>query len=302
MKKILIFIIIISTMLTISGCGFIQKENSKLKITTTIFPYYSFVKEICGDKADIQMLIKPGSESHTYDPTTQEILKIQNSDIFIYTGGESDAWVETALKSIDTSNLKIIKAIDFVEPVNSKHHEHSHNNLYDEHIWTSLKNAILITEKISDVICGINTENTEFYKENTSTFIKKLSDLDKEFKTSIDSTDKTVIFADRFPFTYFAKDYNLNYISAFPSCSEESEPSVQTISQIINTIKNENISSIFYIEFSNQKIADTVIKETGTNKLLFHSCHNITKEDFEAGVSYLSLMQQNLTNLKEAIE
>lgn len=302
MKKNLIFILMISIILTMSGCGFIKKNNSKLKITTTIFPYYSFAKEICGDKADIQMLIKPGSESHTYDPTTQEILEIQNSDIFIYTGGDSDAWVETALRSIDTSNIKIIKAIDFVEPLNTEHHEHSHNTSYDEHIWTSLKNASLITQKISDVICDISTENTELYKENTSNFINKLFDLDKEFKYLIDSTDKTVIFADRFPFAYFAKDYNLNYISAFPSCSEESEPSVQTISQIINTIKTENLSTIFYIEFSNQKIADTIINETGTDKLLFHSCHNVTKEDFDAGVSYLSLMQQNLLNLKEAIK
>lgn len=299
MKKILSIILLIFIIFSNSACGLTEKENSKLKITTTIFPYYSFAKEICGEKAEIKMLIKPGAETHTYDPTTQEILEIQNSDIFIYTGGESDKWVENILKSIDTSNTKIIKAIEVIEPINTIH---THSETSDEHIWTSIKNASEITQKICDIICSINSENSDFYKKNTVNYIKQLQSLDKEFEKVSQSIDKTLIFADRFPFSYFINDYKMEYISAFPSCSEESEPGVQTMSKIITTIKQENIKYVFYIEFSNQKIADTICSETGTKKLLFHSCHNISKEDFDSGASYLSLMKQNLSNLKEAIK
>lgn len=296
MKKILFFILIILIILSTSCCGFLKKDNGRLKITTTIFPYYSFAKEVCGDKADVTMLIKPGAETHTYEPTTQEIIDIQNSDIFIYTGGESDEWVKTVLNSIDTKKVKIIRVFDYIQPINDEHHG------YDEHVWTSLKNSCIITQIISDKLCEINPENSDFYKQNTSVYLGKLKELDKEFENIFNSYSKTIIFADKFPFAYFAEDYGLKYISAFPSCSEESEPSVQTMAKIIETVNRENISSVFYIEFSNQKIADTIISETNSNKYLFHSCHNITKSEFDSGASYFSLMQQNLSNLKEAIK
>ena len=284
MKKTFTSFLIFITLFTFSGCVKKETEDYNLKIVTTIFPYYSFAKEICGDYADISMLIKPGAESHTYDPTAQDILRIKNSDIFIYTGGKSDIWVETILSSIDTSKTKIIKAIDLVDYSE------------DEHIWTSIKNAIKITESIYGSI------DNEQYSNNKDTFVNKLELLDKKFEKAITSSQKTVIFADRFPFSYLANDYGLKYISAFPSCSEESEPSVPTIAKIINTIKEEKISYVFYIEFSNQKIADTISNETSVDKLLFHSCHNITIDDFNSDVSYLSLMNQNLKNLKEAIK
>lgn len=291
MKKITSLFLIIIMVFGISGCRMSNEKNDKLQIVTTIFPYYSIAKEICGDDAEITMLLKPGTESHTFDPTTQDILTIKNADIFIYTGGESDEWVDTILSSVDTSKTKIIKAIDLVEPIHEEHHDE-----YDEHIWTSVKNAVIITEVIYSAI-----EN-EHYTENKNQLVEKLNKLDKEFETVLNSKDKTLIFADRFPFSYFAKDYSIKYISAFPSCSEESEPSVQTMTEIINTVKEENIPYVFYIEFSNQKIADIIQSETGAGKLLFHSCHNVTNEEFNSGATYLSLMKQNLENLKEALK
>lgn len=290
MKKILCLFLIFIMIFGISGCRMYNEKNDKLQIVTTIFPYYSFAKEICGNDAEITMLLKPGTESHTFEPTTQDILTIKNADIFIYTGGESDKWVDTILSSVDTSKTKIIKAIDLVEPIHEEHH-----NEYDEHIWTSVKNAVIITETI------YNATKNEQYAENKNQFVKKLNEMGSEFKNLLNSTDKTLIFADRFPFSYFAKDYNFKYVSAFPSCSEESEPSVQTMTEIINTVKEENIPYVFYIEFSNQKIADTIQSETGAGKLLFHSCHNVTNEEFNSGATYLSLMEQNLENLKEAL-
>lgn len=282
MKKTLSFILIISLLATITGCSVVNEKQDKLKIVTTIFPYYSFAKEIFGEDAEITMLLKPGAESHTYDPTTQDIIAIKKADVFIYTGGETDAWVDTILSSIDTNKTKLVKAIDNI------------NKIDDEHIWTSIKNAILITEDI------YNTVNNVKYLDNKDNFTNKLGTLDSEFEDIINSNRKTFVFADRFPFSYFARDYGLDYISAFPSCSEESEPSVQTMADIINTVKQQDINTVFYIEFSNQKIADTIKRETGVNTLLFHSCHNVSAEDFNSGVTYYNLMKQNLKNLKEA--
>ncbi len=289
MKKIIAIALILMLLLTTAACNK-NTDNDKLKIVTTIFPYYSFAKEICGDDADIAMLIKPGAESHTFDPTTKDILTIQNSDVFIYTGGESEKWVESILSAVDTSKTKVIKAIDFVEEAET------HNHKKDEHIWTSPKNAIKITQEIYKTI------NNSKYSESKDRFISELELLDKEFENILSEPYKTVIFADRFPFLYLAKDYNMKYLSAFPSCSEESEPGIQTITEIINTVKKEGTNGIFYIEFSNQKIADTIQNETGAKKLLFHSCHNISNEEFEDGATYLTLMKQNLINLTEAIK
>ncbi len=289
MKKILCIISIIAILFTLAACK-ANKENNKLKIVTTIFPYYSLAKEICGDDAEITMLLKPGAESHTYDPTPQDILAIKNADMFIYTGGESDAWVDTILSSIDTKKTKIIKAIDITKLTPDQP-----DNMYDEHIWTSVKNAASIADKIYSTI------GNKKYKDNKDNLDKKLVELDMEFnRIAIVSSDKTLIFADRFPFIHFVNDYDFNYISTFPSCSEESEPSVQIMAEIIDTIKAENITTVFYIEFSNQKIADTIQSETGVKKLLFHSCHNVTTDEFNSGVTYISLMEQNLKNLKEA--
>ncbi len=292
MKKITSLFLLITIICTFSGCNSTSENDSKLQIVTTIFPYYSFAKEICGENADIKMLLKPGAESHSFDPTAQDIMNIKNSDIFIYTGGESDNWADTILSSIDTNKTKIIKAIDVIEPIKT---EHNHIKTTDEHIWTSIKNTV----KIADVIYNA-IDNQEFLG-NKNNFINRLNQLDTDFQNAVKSAEKTLIFADRFPFSYFANDYNLKYISAFSNCSEDAEPSVQTIAEIINIIKEENISNIFYIEFSNQKIADTIQRETEVKKLLFHSCHNVTAEDFNSGISYLKLMESNLNNLKEAV-
>ncbi len=288
MKKTISIFILIILIFNLSACNISDNTTDKMQIVTTIFPYYSFAKEICGDDANVTMLLKPGMESHTYDPTAQDILSIKNADIFIYTGGESENWVETILSSIDTDKTKIIKAIDVVNPIPDMH---------DEHIWTSVKNAKLISDKIYQTI-----DNPK-YQDKKNKFDEKINNLDIEFNNlAINSADKTLVFADRFPFSYFMNDYGFNYISAFPSCSEEAEPSVQTLSKIIEKINDETIEYVFYIEFSNQKIADTIQSETTADKLLLHSCHNVTIDEFNSGETYISLMKQNLKHLKEALK
>ena len=297
---VFVLIAFIASLVVVYVMNYDKKEvdYDKIQIVTTVFPYYSLSNEICNFNANVVMLIKPGSESHTYEPTSEDIKSIINSDIFIYTGGESDKWVETILSSIDTNKTKIIKTTDYVEPLKTNHHGETS---FDEHIWTSMKNAKIISQTICNAICEIDIQNKHNYTANTQKLINKLEALDSRFTEIINNSNKTVVFADRFPFAYFAREYNLNYISAFESCTEESEPSVQAISNIINTINEQDIGVIFYIEFSNQKVADMIVEETGVKKLLFHSCHNISQEEFNEGASFISIMENNLNNLEEAI-
>ena len=200
----------------------------------TIFPPYDFARQIAKDKADITMLLPPGSESHSYEPTPQDIIKIQNCDIFIYVGGESDTWVNEIFKSIDTKNIKVISLMDVVDPVEEEpvegmqtEDEHSGANAeYDEHVWTSPKNAIKISQKISDVLCEVDAENSAEYKKNCSEYLSSLTVLDNDFTNLVKSAKrKVMVFGDRFPFRYFVDAYGLSYYAAFPGCSSETEPS-----------------------------------------------------------------------------
>ncbi len=317
MKKI-ISLIISSIIITIVMCACqtntvdSEKKDSsgKINVVTTIFPPYDFTRQVGGDNVDITMLLKPGTESHTYDPTPQDIIKIQSCDLFIYVGGESDEWVNEILDSNDSKPKKIITLMDCVDTIQEeitqgmeKHNEHDGDEIeYDEHVWTSPKNAITISKKISDTLSELDPENKELYDNNTSEYSKKLSLLDSKFHNIVDNAKrKTIIFGDRFPLRYFADEYGLTYYAAFPGCSSETEPSAATVSFLINKVKEEDIPVVFTLEFSQEKIADTICEDTGAKKSIFNSCHNITQEQFDNGVTYIDLMNENAKNLEEAL-
>lgn len=281
-------------------------KNKKLQIVTTLFPQYDFAKQITGDNADVTLLLTPGSESHTYEPTPKDILKIQNADIFIYIGGESEVWVNEVLESTHNNQLKTLRLMDCVTPAVAEHdHEHDdeHNEMeYDEHIFTSLKNANIILENICNAICDVDTQNEDAYRKNTESYSEKITDLDSQFTEMIqNSKRKIMVFGDRFPFIYFANDYGLEYHAAFTGCSSETEASSATISELIDIVRKNNIPDVFYIEFSSQTIADKIAAASGAKTMLMHSCHNISKEDIENNVSYVDLMTQNYNNLAEAL-
>ena len=311
MKKIIkIFNITILCAFMLLGCNNINttQNEGKINVVTTIYPQYNFVREIAGDTVNLTMLLKPGSESHSYEPTPKDIITIQNCDVFIYVGGESENWVKDILDSMDTSNIKIISLLESVDAVEEEivegmEHEHEEEKEYDEHVWTSPKNAIKIVNQINETLCSLDKENKDKYNENTIKYIAKLEDLDKLFKSIIDnSSRKTLVFGDKFPFRYLADEYGLDYYAAFPGCSTETEASAATVAFLIDKVKEDNIPVVFNIELSNGKIADTICESTGAKKLLLHSCHNITKEDFENGIGYLDLMKANANNLKEALK
>lgn len=308
-KKICAALLVFSTAM-FCGCQNQNKtENSsgKLKIVTTIFPAYDFAKNIFGETAEVTMLLKPGMESHSYDPSAKDVVKIDECDLFIYNGGESDAWVENILKS--TENVKALKMVDAVEVLGEEHtdgmtaEEHDHDEEeYDEHVWTSPKNAALIAASIRDKAKEISPENAAAFDKNAESYIAKINSLDERFAELLAGEKRYFVFGDRFPLLYFFKEYGLNYYAAFPGCASETEPSAQIISFLSKKLSDsDTIKTVFYIELSNHKLADNLAAESNLPTAEFHSCHNITSSDFEAGESYISLMERNYQTLKTAL-
>lgn len=316
MKKI--FIAVIATIILTTGCGktdYIPKKNDELNITATIFPQYDFARQLAGDKANVTMLLPPGSECHTYEPTPQDIIKIQNSDLFIYTGGESDNWIDEILRTLDTSNMKILRLMEICETVDEESvegmqsDEHNHenenensNHELDEHVWTSPYNAVKICDAISDALCELDAENAQYYNKNHTEYTALLFDLDDSFREILSSSKRnTLVFGDRFPFRYFTERYGIEYYAAFPGCAEETEASISTVTFLIDKIKQEQIPVVLYPELSNHRLADTIAEETGAKALMLHSCHNVTQEDFNNGITYIELMKNNVEVLREAL-
>lgn len=303
--KILTVLLIIF-LVFITGCGK-EKTNTKYKIVATNFPGYDFARAIIKDVDDIsvKMLLKPGTEMHHYEPTPQDIIDIKESDIFIYVGGESDSWIEEILNDIDTSKTKIIKLIDYVDLYKEEIVEGMQGQSedeYDEHIWTSPKNAIDIVKKIGEEISNLNKDNQEKYLENAKNYIDELNSLDEEIREIVNTSKrKELVFGDRFPLRYFTKEYNLTYRGAFLACSEQSEASSKTIAYLINYVKENNIPVVFKIELSSGNIANTISEETGATVLEFHSLHNISENDFKNGLTYIDLMKKNISALKIAL-
>ena len=277
-------------------------DETKLQIVCTSFPAYDFAREIAGDRAELTLLIKPGSEVHSYEPTPKDMIRIQESDLFICNGGESEQWAKTLI----TPELNTIYMMDCVDTV-----EESADGIYnaedgepelDEHVWTSPLNAIKISEEICNALCKLDTYNAEAYKTNFTAYKAQLMALDREFRQVIKNSGKhTLVFADRFPMRYFALEYGLDCYAAFPGCSSETEPSAKTVAYLIDRVREDKIPAVLYMEFSNQKMADVICEDTGCKKLPFYSAHSVSAEQFEQGVSYLDLMRINLNSLKEAL-
>lgn len=315
------------------------EENKKISVVATIFPQYDFVRQIAGDHVDLKMLLKPGEETHSYEPTPQDTIAIQNSDLFIYVGGENDAWVEDILESMPDNGRKTLKLVDCVDTVeeehvegmkeerghdhdeddaeheedeedheeHEEHEEHGQEDMHsvheiDEHVWTSPVNAIKIVEQIKEELCEIDSKNASAYEENAEAYVAQLKELDQEFQDVVDhSKRKLMIFGDRFPFRYFAEAYDLDYYAAFSGCASDTEPSAATMAFLINKVQDEKINTILKMELSNENIAKAIAEATKADVKEFYSCHNLTAEQFENGETYLSLMEKNVETLKEVL-
>lgn len=310
MKKL---VALLAALMLLCGCAANSPEDirqpQKLSVVTTIFPAYDFARQVFGDTAEVTMLLKPGMESHTYDPTARDIVKIDSCDLFIYNGGESDSWVEGILEAAE--GVRTLRMMDAVEVVEEEHsegmealegsHEAEDEAEYDEHIWTSPKNAADIVDSIRRAAEEIAPENKEVYDAAASVYIEEINALDGDFSELLEGESRYFIFGDRFPLLYFFREYGLNYYAAFPGCGSETEPSARTISFLLDKLDENAVQTVFYIELSNRKLADTLAQDKGLSAAEFHACHNITAEDFEAGETYVSLMKRNYEMLKGAL-
>lgn len=337
-----IFGLILAGAVLITGCTAKTEKKDKgdntkgkLKVVTTIFPEYDITRAIAKDKVDLELMIKPGVDVHSFTPTPQDIKTVQNSDIFVYGGTEHDKWVENLTKSIDMKNKKVVKLVDGIqqleeESVDGMKHEHHHDDEkedehnhdhkhekeekhshdhenesekeLDPHYWTSPKNAIQMVKTITNALVEKDSDNAEFYKENAKNYIKQLEGVDKELHDVVDNAKiKKVVIADRFPFRYLFKDLGLEYRALFSGCSVESTASAGQIKKMVDYVKENKIPVVYHIEMGKGELAETVAKNSGAKVKLLHSIHTVTKEDFDKGITYIDLMKQNVEALKEGL-
>ena len=357
LRKSVVFIVTISMILGMAGCGKTteKEDNYRLKIVTSLFPYYDMARAVIGDikGIDLKMIVAPGQDSHSFEPTPSDVIQMENADVLIYNGGSLETWIDTLLDSLNNKNQIQMKMMDYVDVLNEEivegmdtrfeehdHDEHSHkednhnkekhkedshkednhsedssndsefhnedseeeHEETDEHIWTSPVNEIIMTEKICETLSKALPEEKENFQKNAESYISQLKELDNEFRTIVENAKiNEIIFADKFPLQYFAKEYGLKYYAAFPGCGSDMEPSAKTIGFLVDKIKEDNIKAVFYLELSSHIVADAIETDTGAKPLQFNSCHNITQKQFDSGVTYVDLMKENVNNLKIAL-
>ena len=329
MKRLLLCI---CCMLLLAGCAPTapapEADDGRLQIVATVFPAYDFARAAVGDSAEVTLLLPPGVESHSYEPTPADILAVQNCDLFIYLGGESDAWVDTILTAVQPrgETLRMVDCVDLLEEEHvegmqaERGHDHDHDEDghedheepeedshglgevtgMDEHVWTSPANAAAITLTIGERLAELDSAHGETYRENARAYAVELDNLDRRFEAFFAAqSGRTIVFGDRFPLRYFAERYDLDYYAAFPGCGTQTEPSAATIAYLTEKVQMEQISTVWYIEFSNHLVADCIAEATGTGTAMFHTCHNVSKSEIESGATYASLMERNLETLHQ---
>jgi len=304
---------LICALLVLSSCAPVPPEPpaDRLQVVAAIFPAYDFARAAAGDLADVALLLPPGAESHSYEPTPADILRVQNCDLFIYLGGESDTWVDTILSAIEPEGeaLRMVDCVDLLEEETVEGmqggHEEEHGHLggvvgMDEHVWTAPLNAAAITRAVGERLSALDPDNAAAYAANAAAYAAELEDLDRDFAAFFDGLpDRTIVFGDRFPLRYFAEAYSLDYYAAFPGCGAQTEPSAATVAFLTEKVREEQLPSVWYIEFSNHLVADSIAEAAGVETARFHTCHNVSKADLEAGATCLSLMRADLEALRE---
>ena len=309
---ILMLMAIVLSLALLSACAptAAVEEGDGLSIVSTIFPSYDFARQItAGTDARVTLLLQPGEEVHSFDPTSQDIIRIQNADLFLYVGGENDVWVDGVLTGLDKS-VNTFRMMDYVTlyeeelvaGMQPESDDASGEQEWDEHVWTASVNAIAIVKAMTAELIALDPDNAIAYQANSDAYVKQLEALDQSFRDVVNTASRnTIVFADRFPVRYFVEEFGLNYYAAFPGCSAETDASAATVATLIDRVKADHIPVVFYIEMSNEQMAKTVAEATGATPMLFHSTHNVTKAEFESGATYLSLMQNNVIALLAAL-
>ena len=315
-RKIIAVIAAAALGLSLCGCsGQTERESGgKLKVIATIFPAYDFARQVFGDTADVKMLLKPGQESHSYDPSAKDIVEISGCDLFIYNGGESDQWVESVLKSApDVETFRMTDAVSLLDEEvtegmqNAEDHDHdhdeNHDEEYDEHVWTSPDNAAAIVRALGERASRLFADSAETLTANAEQYAQSIDGLDSKFSELLSGEERYFIFGDRFPLLYFFRHYGLKYYAAFPGCGSETEPSAQTMTFLLDKLQQSDaVPAVFCIELSSRRLAEVLAEDSGLEVAEFHTCHNISADDLAAGETYVTLMERNYGVLSDILK
>lgn len=303
MKKLISLFLIICLIIPFAACASVDGDNGKIKIVTSLFPHYDFARQIVGDKAEVTLILKPGTESHTFDPSTVDIYNITSSDIFIYTGKNMEAWAERVISSLGSDGPTVVDATSKIELLENSHSDHDeHEHSLDPHVWLNPQYAVTMVDTILEAICQADPENAEFYRANAESYKKELMQLDRDIESAIDSAKgDTLVFGGRFAYIYFFERYDLNYKTAYKTCSTETEPSLATIYEISEFIKDNGIKHVFKEELSEGKVASSIAEQSGAQVVTFSTAHNVTKSEFDSGITYIDIMRSNLEAIKNAL-
>lgn len=287
------------------------EQNHKLKVVTTIFPYYDFVRQIAGDLVDVTMIVPAGMDTHSFEPTVQDMITMSTADVLIFNGGEMETWVPKVVEAADNPKIFTDAMMDYVDTFREEHvegmeeekgHEKEHGEEVDEHIWTSPENARKIVAQIAKDLAQTDPQHREEYLENAQRYIGKLEKLHEKFKqVTRNAANRYLVFGDRFPLRYFVEEYGLEYTAAFSGCGSETEPSAETIAYLTDQTRKRGIAVVLKIELTSPRVANAIAEAAGARVEVFSTCHNVTKEEFRSGVTYVGLMEQNISVLEDAL-
>lgn len=303
-NKLFAVLLCICTLFSAFACA-PAEETDGVNVVCTIFPQYDFARNIAGDNANVTLLVPPGKEAHSYEATVYDVAKLRRADLLIYVGGDVDSWVLDAIDGMNVPALCLTSLCGDLEGAcdADEHDGHDHGTSIDPHVWTSPKNAIIIANAIGDALADIDAENGESYAAACADYVEKLKKLDAEYEAMVaKARNKTIVFAEKFPFRYLCDHYGISHYSAFEGCSTQSEPGLATLVSLARIIKDNGLNAVLTVEFSTATVADWLAKETGAKIMSLHSCHSLTAEEFKSGESYISLMEKNLRVLEEAMK
>jgi len=294
----------LALLLVLLACGLTAACAAEgLNVVATNFPCYDFTRMVLGDLGEVTLLIRPGVEVHAYEPSPADILAIGEADLFVYIGGESDAWAEDILAGMDGDGPATLRMIGAVTPLEEEGQDGIHGEPeYDEHIWTSPRNAIRMVSAVADALCALDPDNASRYRDAADGWNTDISEIDATLDQVVQNgARRELVFADRFPFLYFTREYGLDYLAAFPSCTADTEPTPQTMMNLIRRVQEDGIPVVYTIELSTQAVARTVAEETGAQVLTLHSMQTVTQEEFDAGETYVTLMWKNIEAVRRGL-
>ena len=319
MRRFLSGLLALALAASLTACGQPPlPEDGKTQVVCTLFPYYDFARQIGGDDVDVTLVVPAGRETHSFEPTPLDVIRLSQADVFVYNGGESEYWVEEILDSAGEEIPYPLRLMDYAQPLEEElaegmqgaghddHHDHDDGHEdeveYDEHIWTSPRIAMGLCRAIAGTLQEADPEHAQNYARRLETYLAELSELDQAFTEVVaDGNRHMVVFGDRFPLLYFCKTYGLEYRAAFHGCAGDTEPSLATLKYLIDKVQEEGIPVVYTIELSSRKVAQAIAETTGAQVRTFHSCQTVSRAEFDAGVTYLQLMEANADVLREGL-